>query len=170
MPVAPPTQVKTTKHVPRYRQMSRGGGANTPESYRSKGGDGNSSKNDTCAANTTHQDGVGGGEERDAVFRGRCIRLRTAWRFTTWGSGEEGRLARGPQQGEGLRSPKEGSGAGSREASGAGSLTGPDENSGLYPTALRSHGKDGNQRTTQSGVHFTKLPGASPEQRRAQRG
>lgn len=169
--------------------MSLGGGPNTPENYRSKGGDGNSSKNDMCTATITHWDGMGGGEERNAVFskhflgrldscyraqgrlfRGRCIQLRTAWRFTTWGSGEEGRPAKGPQQGEGLRGPKEGGGAGSGEASGAGSLSGPDEGSGFCPTVLRSHGKDADQRTTQAGVHFTKLPGASAEQRRARRG
>lgn len=55
-------------------------------------------------------------------------------------------------------------------ASGVGGLAGPDENSGLYPTALRSHGKDLNWRMTQAGLHFTKLPEASAERRRAPRG
>ena len=66
MPVAlPPSQnnqkcPQVSPNVP--------GGPNTPENYRSKGEDGNSSKNDTYAATITHQDGVGGGEERNAVF------------------------------------------------------------------------------------------------------
>lgn len=47
----------------------------------------------------------------------------------------------------------------------AGGLTHPEGNSSLYPTALRSHGKDPNHRTIQGGGHFTKLPGASAELR-----
>ena len=84
-------------------------------------------------------------------------------------SGEEGRVGQrtsGGRRPGGIKDRLLARGAGNK----AGGLTCPEGNSSLYPTALRSHGKHLNHRTTQAGGHFTKVPGASAELREETRG